>query len=98
MTANWSVYLIRCKDRTLYTGISTDVARRLAQHEEGKATGAKYLRGRGPLTLVFQKQVGDKNLAMIVENKIKRLSRIQKEKLIQIPEIVDEIIKDSHNV
>ena len=98
MKANWSVYLIRCKDRTLYTGISTDVARRLTQHKESRAAGAKYLRGRGPLTLVFQKQVGDKNLAMIVENKIKRLSRIQKERLIQIPEIVDEMIKDSHNV
>jgi putative endonuclease len=98
MTANWSVYLIRCKDCTLYTGISTDVARRFAQHEEGKAAGAKYLRGRGPLTLVFQKQVGDKNLAMIIENKIKKLSRIEKEELIQMPDIVDEIIKDSYNV
>jgi putative endonuclease len=97
MTANWSVYLIRCKDRTLYTGISTDVARRLTQHEEGKAAGAKYLRGRGPLTLVFKKQVGEKNVAMMVENKIKKLSRVEKENLIQDPALIEEIVKTSRN-
>ena len=46
------LYILRCGDNSLYTGITTDVARRLAAHQSGK--GAKYTRGRGPLTLVYQ--------------------------------------------
>jgi putative endonuclease len=92
MIDNWSVYIIRCKDRTLYTGISTDVSRRLDQHQRGKKAGAKYLRGRGPLTLVLQKRVGTKKLALAVEIKIKNLSRVQKEKLVCEPGLIEEII------
>ena len=77
----WYVYILRCGDGTLYTGISDDVARRLAAHRSGK--GAKYTRGRGPLELVYQEQVPDKAAALRREAAIKRLKRAEKEKLIR---------------
>ena len=78
------VYMLRCCDGTLYTGIATDVARRLAEHEHG-TRGSRYLRGRGPLQLVFQWEVDDRSLASRVEHRIKRLSRPEKERLIGTP-------------
>jgi putative endonuclease len=78
---DWYVYMLRCRDGSLYTGIATDVERRIADHLAGK--GAKYLRGRGPLKLVFKKQVGEKGLALQVERKVKRLPRHKKEALIR---------------
>ena len=80
--SHWSVYLVRCRNGALYTGISTDVARRFAQHREGAGKGAKYLRGRGPLRLEFRKTIGSRGAALRIERKIKRLSRIGKEQLI----------------
>lgn len=80
--ADWSVYMIRCHDGTLYTGISNDVARRFEKHRATRNQGAKYLRGRGPLKLVFQKKIGDKSSALKMEQKIKRLSKSQKEIII----------------
>lgn len=76
----WYVYLIRCKDGSLYTGISTDVARRLDEHISGK--GAKYLRGRAPLNLVYQQAIGSRSEALIAEAAIKKLSKADKEVLI----------------
>jgi putative endonuclease len=61
----------------MYTGIATDVARRLAEHEDG-IKGAKYLRGKGPLKLVYQQSIGDRSLASKIECRIKRLSREEK--------------------
>ena len=55
---DWYLYLIRCRDSTLYTGISTDVDRRLAQHQGEGSAGSRYLKGRGPLRLVFQEKLG----------------------------------------
>jgi putative endonuclease len=78
---DWFVYILRCRDGSLYTGIATDVERRIADHLASK--GAKYLRGRGPLKLVFKKQVGKKGLALKVERKVKRLPRHKKEALIK---------------
>jgi putative endonuclease len=78
---DWYVYILRCRDGKLYTGIATDVERRMADHLANK--GAKYLRGRGPLKLVFKKQVGKKGRALKVEHKVKRLSRQKKEALIK---------------
>jgi len=74
----YSVYLVRCRDGSLYTGIATDVARRLAEHEDGRK-GAKYLRGKGPLNLVFQQDIGDRSLALRVESRVKRLTKREKE-------------------
>lgn len=78
---SWYVYMLRCGDSTLYTGITDDVERRLAAHRTGK--GAKYTRGRGPLELVYQEQVPDKSAALRREYQIKRLTRQEKEKLIR---------------
>jgi putative endonuclease len=77
----WYLYLIRCADGTLYTGISNDVARRLAEHRSGK--GARYLRGRGPLALVRMIRVGDRSSATRIEARVKKFSRTKKEDLIQ---------------
>ena len=77
----WYVYMLRCGDGTLYTGITDNILRRLAVHQAGK--GAKYTRGRGPLELVYQEKVLDKSAALRREYQIKRLTRQEKEQLIQ---------------
>ena len=77
----WKLYILRCGDGTLYTGITTDVEKRFAVHSLGK--GAKYTRGRGPLELVYQEACGDHSTALKREAEIKKLSREEKEKLIK---------------
>ena len=86
----WSVYLVLCKDDSLYAGVALDVDRRLEEHREGKR-GAKYLRGRAPLELVLRRELGDRSLALKVELRIKKLSRKAKKNLIKNPEMIDEI-------
>ena len=81
--SDWYLYLIRCRDSTLYTGISTDVDRRFAQHQGSGNAGSKYLKGRGPLSLVFQEKLGARSLALKVERKVRRMSKARKEKLIR---------------
>lgn len=76
----WYVYVARCADGTLYCGIARDVAARIAQHDAGK--GAKYTRGRGPLTVVFTRRCRSKNRALVIEHAIKQLSRADKEALV----------------
>ena len=88
----WSVYLVRCGTGALYTGIAIDVARRLTEHRQAQGKGAKYLRGKGPLRLVFEKNVGAKGLALSVERRIKRLSKARKEALIEQDHLIIEII------
>jgi len=77
----WFLYLIRCNNGRLYTGISTDVQRRLAEHEAGK--GAKFLRGKGPLAVVFQQPAGSRSEALKAEAALKKLSRTDKEAVVQ---------------
>lgn len=79
MTA-WYLYLIRCSDNRLYTGITTDIGRRFAEHQAGK--GAKALRGRGELTLVFSQLVGSRSLALRTEYRVKQLRKTDKERLV----------------
>ena len=69
------LYILRCGDNSLYTGITTDVARRLAAHQSGK--GAKYTRGRGPLTLVYQEELPDKPSALRRELAVKALTEVK---------------------
>lgn len=69
----WWVYLLQCRDDTLYCGIALDVAARLEQHRAGK--GAKYTRGRGPLELVFSEACASRAEALRRERAIKRLKR-----------------------
>ena len=75
--SSYSLYLVRCNDGTLYTGIATDVARRVKEHEASNK-GAKYLRGKAPLTLVFERELGNRSLASKVEGHVKKLSRREK--------------------
>ncbi|MFC2006774.1 GIY-YIG nuclease family protein [Chloroflexota bacterium] len=90
----WRLYLVRCHDGSLYTGITANVTRRFAEHQENNGMGAKYLRGRGPLKLVFQKKLGSRSLALSVESKVKKLSKARKEELIRAnTRIIDEMIK-----
>ena len=77
----WYLYLVRCNDGTLYTGISNNVERRLAAHGSGR--GARYLRGRAPLVLARKVRVGSRIDALQVERRVKRMRRDKKEKLIQ---------------
>ena len=77
----YSVYIVRCGDGSYYTGIATDVERRIAEHESSPR-GAKYLRGRGPLTVVFSKTVGNRSIASRLEFHVKQLDRVGKEALI----------------
>ena len=81
MESKWYLYILRCGDGTLYTGITTDVEKRFAQHCSGK--GAKYTRGKGPLMLVYREECGDHSQALKREWEIKKLSRQEKMRLIQ---------------
>lgn len=80
LTADWFVYILRCADRTLYTGITTDVVRRVRMHNQGQ--GAKYTRGRGPVELVFVETCRDRCQALRREYAIKRMPRSRKDQLI----------------
>jgi putative endonuclease len=77
----YSLYILRCADDTLYTGIAIDVENRLEEHRSGKR-GAKYLRGRSPFKLVFQRVVGDRGVAQRIEYQVKRLDKKHKLDLI----------------
>ena len=81
MEDKWYVYILRCGDGTLYTGITTDVPRRLQMHRSGR--GAKYTRGRQPLELVYREACEDHSQALKREWQIKQLPRAEKEKLIK---------------
>jgi len=75
----WKLYILRCGDGSLYTGITTDVQARLEAHRTGK--GAKYTRGRGPLELVYTEECGTHSDALKREFAIKQLPREEKENL-----------------
>ncbi len=77
----WQLYMLRTANGALYTGITRDISRRVAQHQRGK--GAKALRGKGELTLVYHCEVGDHTLALRLEYRLKQLSKQQKERLVR---------------
>jgi UV DNA damage endonuclease len=79
---SWFVYLLRCADGSLYTGITTDVARRCEQHNSG--TASHYTRSRRPVALVYQERQGSRSLALKREAVIKTLSRPEKESLVRL--------------
>lgn len=76
----WTVYVARCRDGSLYTGVTTDPARRLAEHNSG--CGGSYTRSRIPVVMVYWESVDDRSGALRREIAIKRLSRAQKEELV----------------
>jgi len=73
---SWYVYVARCRDDTLYCGIARDVAARIAEHDAG--TGARYTRGRGPLTVVLVRRCRDRSGALRLEHAIKQLPTAHK--------------------
>ena len=87
---DWHVYMVKCRNGSLYTGIATDVERRFAEHQANK--GAKYLRGRGPLKLVFKRRVGERGQALKIERMIKKLPKRKKEDLIQSDTGLEKIL------
>lgn len=78
----WFVYMLRTGNGALYTGITTDPVRRLAEHQGGKR-GARSLRGKGPLTLVWQRVVGDRADASRLEARLKRFDKRDKERIVK---------------
>jgi len=81
-TDTWYLYVVRCDDDSLYCGISTDVERRFQEHQSMGAKTAKYLRGRGPLILVYKETIGTRSEAQKAEYEFKQLSKNQKEKIL----------------
>lgn len=91
-TVVWFVYLIRTAQNNLYCGITTDIQRRFKQHDEGK--GAKALRGKGPLKLVWIYQSGpSRSNALKLEYAIKKLPKQRKEQLILQPDSIKDILE-----
>lgn len=80
MSMAWFVYILRCRDGSLYTGYTDDVERRLSVHRSGR--GAKYTRSRLPVELAYWEELPDKSAALKREAAIKKLSRQQKLQLI----------------
>ena len=79
----WFVYVVRCSDNSLYTGIAMDVGRRLDEHNNGGKVGAKYTRARRPVKLVYQEKVASRSEAASRESAIKKLTKPEKEALIR---------------
>ncbi len=77
----YQLYMLRCVDGSLYTGIAIDVDKRLAEHTSGKR-GARYLRGRAPFEIVFQAPAGDRSAASRLEHHVKTLKKPDKEMLV----------------
>lgn len=94
MTAGaFSVYILRCGDDSLYTGIAADVERRVDEHRHSPR-GAKYLKGRAPLDLVYSAVMGDRSRASKAEYRIKQLSRREKEALIAGAVRLEDLLPD----
>lgn len=82
MTNNtWTVYFLRCNDNSLYAGITTDIVRRLHQHNHTKL-GAKYTKAKRPVTLVFIETATDRSAASKREYQLRKLTKAQKEQLV----------------
>ena len=78
----WCVYMLLCDDNTIYTGITNDLKKRFENHISGK--GAKYLRGRKPLEIVYTENFQNRSMATKREMEIKKLNRRKKEVLIKL--------------
>jgi putative endonuclease len=78
---SWALYVLRTRQGSLYTGIATDVKRRVEEHSGGR--GAKALRGRGPLELVYRKKIGELGLALRLERRLKLRPKHQKEAIVR---------------
>lgn len=80
---NWYVYIVRCADDSLYTGVATDLARRVNEHNTDDRLGARYTRARRPVQLVYSEVCADRSNAQQREYALRKLSRVQKERLLR---------------
>lgn len=80
ITSTWQVYLLRCNDNSLYAGITTDIQRRIEQHNNSKL-GAKYTRTRRPVILVYLENASNRSDASKREYQLKKLTKVKKEQL-----------------
>ena len=87
----WHVYFVRCSDESLYCGITTDISRRVIEHNSS-SKGAKYTRSRRPVKLVWYTKVSTRQVAASLEYKIKKLKKMSKEKIIDHNFDYDDII------
>lgn len=78
--AAWSLYILKCRDGSFYTGITNDLARRLKMHQDGKAS--RYTRTRGPVEMLYSETCGDRSSALIRECEVKEWPRSKKEALV----------------
>ncbi len=81
--ADWFVYMVRCRNNALYTGMTTDVERRTAEHRSGRRRSAKYTRFSAAVELVYQVQLEDRSLAARAEYRIKQLTKADKETIVR---------------
>jgi len=88
---SWSVYLARCADQSVYCGIAVDVGARIAAHDAGR--GARYTRGRGPLTVIAVRRCRQKGIALSIEHAIKQLPRAEKLALAAAPDRITAIAR-----
>lgn len=82
--SDWFVYIVRCADDTLYTGIAVDVARRMDEHNHDDRLAAKYTRVRRPVVLVYEEKCSSRSAAAKREAQIKKLSRLKKNQLLDM--------------
>ena len=87
----WYLYIIRCADDSLYTGITLDLHRRFDEHSSNGPKCAKYLRGRQPLTMIYHTEFDDKSAALKAEIKVKKLTKAQKILLASGKLVINEI-------
>ena len=89
---SWFLYMVRCKDSSLYTGITTDVERRFKEHQDGGPKAAKSLRGKGPLKLELFEEMPNQSMALKAEYRIKQLPKATKERLVAGELIIQELL------
>ena len=80
--ADWFVYIVRCADGSLYTGITTNLERRVAEHNAGESAGARYTRSRRPVTLVYHERQDSRSAAGKRECLLRKLNKADKEQLV----------------
>ena len=85
---SWQVYLLACADSSFYAGVTTDLVRRLRQHNGELAGGARYTRVRRPVTVAWHQSVASRGQAQRLESRLKKLSRAEKKSLIQSGEMI----------
>ncbi len=83
MNNDWTIYIVRCSDNSLYTGIAKDIDKRIREHNSGNKQGAKYTRSRGPVELVYTEKADTRSLAAKRECEIKKMDKNSKEMMIK---------------